>query len=88
MTVIIEIFTSPTCIYCPQAKKTVEEVVDEDITVVEHSAATPEGRKRAQEFGIQSVPTIFVSGPKTKEMIGFRGNPSKEGLLKAIATVK
>ena len=88
MTVIIEIFTSPTCIYCPAAKKIVEEVAGKDITVVEHSSATPEGRRRASEFGIQSVPTIFVSGPGTKEIIGFRGSPSKEGLLKAIAAVK
>ena len=89
MTAVIEIFTSPTCIYCPGAKKTVAEVTKDlkDIRVVEHNSATEEGRKRATEFGIQSVPTIFVSGPKTKEIIGFRGAPSKEGILKAIKTV-
>ena len=88
MTAIVEIFTSPTCIYCPSAKKIVGEIADEqNITVFEHSAATEEGRKRAAEFGIQSVPTIFVSGPKTKEILAFRGIPSKEKLIEAIQKV-
>lgn len=90
MAAVIEIFTSPTCVYCPSAKKLVAELAQEDkeIAVVEHSAATEEGRKRAQEFNIQSVPTIFVSGPATKEILGFRGTPSKEKLLDAIRKVK
>ena len=90
MTAIIEIFTSPTCIYCPGAKKIVAEVADEtaNVAVFEHSSATEEGRKRANEFGIQSVPTIFISGPKTKEIIGFRGITPKETLLKAVTKVK
>jgi len=86
---IIEIFTSPTCIYCPKAKEIVAEIAKEkpDVTVVEHSAATEEGRKRAQEFNIASVPTIFISGPKTKEILAFSGVPSKEKLIEAIYVV-
>ena len=89
MTAVVEIFTSPTCVYCPGAKKVVEEVTKDigDVYVIEHSASTEEGRKRANEFGIQSVPTIFVSGPKTKEILAFRGQPLAEKLREAISTV-
>lgn len=87
MTVVVEIFTSPTCVYCPGAKKVLEEVTkdSEDILVFEHSSATQEGRQRAQEFGISSVPTIFVSSPGNKEILAFQGIPSKNKLAEAIS---
>ena len=82
----IEIFTSPTCPHCPGALELAREVEREreDVEVVELSTLSEEGRTKAQEFGVMSVPTIFVKGPKHGEILGFRGAPSKERLIKAV----
>jgi len=87
---LIEIFTSPTCPYCPAAKALVDMVAkaQEDVTVVEHTPMTAEGRKRSKEFGITSVPTIHVSGEGSKEIVGVKGLPKKETLLKMIDEVR
>jgi len=82
----IEVFTSPTCPHCPHAAKLAYEVAKErdDVKVTELSTATPHGRRKAQQMEVMTVPTTFVTGPKSSQKIAFRGLPSRNGLLKAI----
>ena len=82
----IEVFTSPTCPFCPGAKKAVEEVAKErnDVSYSELNVATPEGSIKAREFEVFSVPTIFVRGPAVNEIMALKGIPSKEKLNELI----
>lgn len=82
----VEVFTSPTCPHCPSAKNLAKQVEKEreDIEVKELSTATDEGMKKAQHYGIMSVPTLLINGPAYSEPIGMRGTPSKQGLNKAV----
>lgn len=51
------LFTTPTCVNCKRVKLFLEqqsfptEIID---------ATTPEGSKKAQDAGIQSVPSVFL----------------------------
>ena len=82
----IEVYTSPTCPYCPSAVKLVNRVAKgrNDVKVSVVNTATSKGSRRAKKFGIMSVPTVLVTGPATNEIIGFRGTPSEKKLLEAI----
>ena len=81
----IEIFTRPGCRFCPSALALVRSVEKErdDVYVVEHNI-WGEGKTKAEEFGINAVPTIFVSGSGHNEILAFKGEPSKARLLEAI----
>ena len=79
----IELFTSPTCPHCPSAKELVRKVSKElKINAKEFSTATKEGSRKANSYGIMSVPTIIIKG--TKEVIGLRGTPSRERLIESL----
>ncbi len=80
----IEVFTSPTCPHCPHAKKAAFDFAGERdyVKVVESSTATSKGKKRADNFGVRSVPTLFITGPGTPDRIGFVGTPSQKQLEK------
>ena len=82
----IEVFTSPTCPHCHPALNLAKQIEKErdEVKVTELSTATPNGRRKAEQMGVMAVPTIFVKGPAYPENIGFKGLPSKKGLLKAI----
>ncbi|MEM3373916.1 MAG: thioredoxin family protein [Candidatus Woesearchaeota archaeon] len=82
----VEIFTSPTCPYCPHAVKLAKELLKErnDFKIVETSTGTYEGRKRAENFDVRSVPTLFITGPGTQERIGYVGVPSKNTFNKML----
>ena len=82
----IEVFTSPTCPHCHPALNLAKEIEKErdDVKVTEFSTATPQGRRKARQMEVTALPTIFVKGPSYPQNIGFRGLPSKKGLLKAI----
>lgn len=82
----IEVFTSPTCPHCHPALDLAKQIEKErdDVKVVELSTATPHGHRKAEQMGVMAVPTIFVRGPAYPQTIGFKGLPSKKGLLKAI----
>jgi len=56
----------------------------DDVKVTELSTATPHGYRKAKQLGVMALPTIFVKGPAYPQDIGFKGLPSKKGLLKAI----
>lgn len=75
----IEIYTSPTCPYCPAARRMLQKAVGiykEAINVTEVSVASPEGQKLALIYSIQATPTIVVDGD-----VKFRGPPPSESHL-------
>ncbi len=82
----IEIFTSPTCPFCPGAVKAAKELSKEreDFKIEETSTGTEKGRKRANSLDVRSVPTLFITGPGTEERIGYIGVPSKQALNKML----
>ena len=82
----IQVFTSPTCPHCHPALDLAKQIEKErdDVKVTELNTATPHGHRKAEQLGVMAVPTIFVKGPAYPQDIGFKGLPSKKGLLKAI----
>lgn len=60
--VVVKLFTSPTCPYCPKAAKVVEKVVSEEkVMAVELPVNTDRGMQEALKFGIRAVPAIVVN---------------------------
>ena len=87
----IELFTSPTCPYCPGAKKVAAQVTAElnnqkenSVEFEEYDTYTETGGSKASEYGIMAVPSIYVSGSAIKEKILFEGAPAKKDLLAAV----
>jgi len=82
MPVKVEVYTSPTCPYCPYATKLIHEVAPsfgDSLTVEEIDTWSPEGEKRAMNYNLMAVPTIVINGK-----VKFVGVPKKEDLEKAI----
>jgi len=82
----IEIFTSPTCPYCPNAVRVAKELSKEmpEIKILETNTGTEKGRKRAENNDVRSVPTLFITGDGYPERIGYIGAPSKDKLRKMV----
>ncbi len=80
MVVKIEVFTSPTCPYCPMAIEVVKEAKKEfgDAIDVEQVDIMVD-RERAIEYGLMAVPAIAMNG-----IVKFIGAPTKEELIEAI----
>jgi thioredoxin-like negative regulator of GroEL len=57
---------------------------DRDVKVTETSTYSQHGQKRAREFGVRSVPTLFITSTGNPERIGFVGVPSEKQLNKMI----
>lgn len=76
----IEVFYTPTCPYCPGAKKLVREVAPsfEGAVEVEEVNAWEE-QERVAKYGITGVPAIVIDGK-----LRFVGVPNREDLVKAI----
>jgi thioredoxin 1 len=75
----IEIYTSPTCPYCPAAIRMLQKAVDiyEDaIEVTKVDITTPSGQELASFYNIQATPTIVMNGE-----VKFRGPPPSQGIL-------
>ena len=77
MVLKVEVFTSPSCPYCPMAEQAVEEAKKEmgdamDVEVVNIMT----DRQRAIDYGIMAVPAIAING-----VVEFVGAPSKEELI-------
>ncbi|MDR2873679.1 MAG: MJ0307 family thioredoxin [Methanobrevibacter sp.] len=73
----IEVFTSPTCGYCPMAIDVVnqaKEKLQDKINVEIVNVATEV--QRAQDYGIMGVPAIAIDGN-----IEFVGAPTLDDLL-------
>lgn len=80
MVVKVEVFTSPSCPYCPMAVELVEEVKKEmpdNIEVEKIDIMTD--REKAIEYNLMAVPAIALNG-----LVKFVGAPSKEELVIAI----
>jgi len=77
MGIIIEIITSPNCVHSPKAVKLLTDLTKKmkGVIVKEVSVITPEGQVMAEEYEIESTPSIAINGrlvfeglPKKKEM--------------------
>jgi small redox-active disulfide protein 1 len=64
MEFLLELFTSPTCPYCPAAKRVAENVVKqmEGAILIERDVSLPENAEAAARYRIQGVPTLIVNG--------------------------
>lgn len=88
--VIVEVFTSPTCPHCPGAVKATKELftnhpdLKNDVQWKEMSTASPIGYKKAVSYGIQAVPTIIITNLNTNEHFGIVGVPSEKKYLEYI----
>ncbi|WP_054835509.1 MJ0307 family thioredoxin [Methanobrevibacter arboriphilus] len=74
----VEVFTSPSCPYCPMAEQVVEEAKNEiggDEMEVEVINIMTD-RQRAVDYGIMAVPAIAING-----VVEFVGAPSKNELM-------
>lgn len=89
MKTFIELFTSPTCPYCPAAKRVASESVGllrekgEEIELNIFDVSTSLGSIKANEYGITHVPTLVVYA-ETGQKILIEGSPAKESLQRAI----
>ncbi|WJI08847.1 thioredoxin [Methanobacterium sp. CWC-01] len=80
MVVKVEVFTSPSCPYCPMAVQVVEEVekqMPNDLEVEKIDIMVD--REKAIEYGLMAVPAIALNG-----VVRFVGAPNKDELLSAI----
>ncbi|GAA5818508.1 MAG: MJ0307 family thioredoxin [Methanobrevibacter sp. CfCl-M3] len=73
----VEVFTSPTCPYCPMAEEVVMKAKDQlkdemNVEVVN----IMEDKKRATDYGIMAVPAIAING-----VVEFVGAPTLDDLL-------
>ncbi len=59
--VMMKLFTSPTCPYCPKAEKVVSKVAKEEgVVALELPVNTDEGMREALKYGIRGVPALVV----------------------------
>jgi len=82
MTITIELFYSPVCPHCPRARETLLkalEKVDQKIRIDEVNVLSLDGLKRAEQYGVKTVPTIIIN--MKHKIVGI---PEKESLLKVI----
>ncbi len=80
MSVKIEVFTSPSCPYCPMAIEVVDAVkkeMQDDIEV--EKIDIMQDREKAIEYGLMAVPAVAING-----VVKFVGAPEKDDLKNAI----
>jgi len=82
MAIKIELFYSPICPHCPEAKRVLLEVLekfDQEFSINEVNVFSPEGFEKARRYDLLSVPAIVIeNGDK------IIGVPRKENLLRKI----
>lgn len=89
MKTIVELFTSPTCPYCPAAKQVASESVGslrekgEEIELNIFDVSTPIGSSKAREYGITHVPEMIIYADPAKKIL-IEGAASKEGFERAV----
>jgi len=84
MKVKIEIYTSPTCPYCPAALRMLQKAIDiygNTIEVTKIDISTPDGQELAAFYDVQATPTIIMNG-----IVKFRGETSESSLYDEIET--
>jgi small redox-active disulfide protein 1 len=64
MEILLELFTSPTCPYCPEAKRVVKSTAEamKDALLIERDVSEPQNADLARRYGIYSVPALVVNG--------------------------
>ena len=75
----IEIYTSPTCPYCPAALKMLKDAVkiyENALDVVNVNIITKEGQTLAAFYNVRATPTIVINNE-----VKFRGSPPSESIL-------
>ena len=75
----IEIYTSPTCPYCPAALRMLQKAIDiygDIIEVAKIDITSPEGQELAAFYEVQATPTIVING-----LVSYRGAPPSESNL-------
>ncbi len=80
---IVELYYSDTCRDCHQIRSIILEVLPKHMKFKEINISYPEGRSRASELNIMSVPTVAIDGD-----IVFVGRFSKNDFIKEIAIRK
>jgi len=82
MTLVVELFYSPTCPRCPKARETVIEVlgkVNRKVQFDEVNIFSPEGLEKAEKYGVMAVPAIIINS--RHKIVGI---PAKDRLLRLI----
>lgn len=82
MTVKIDLFYSPTCLYCPEARKIVLEIAEEfsgKVRVEEINILSSTGTEKLEKYSVKGVPTIVINS-KTK----ITGIPTTSQLREAV----
>jgi small redox-active disulfide protein 1 len=80
MVVKIEVFTSPSCPYCPMAVQLVDDVkkdMTDDVEIEKIDIMVDQ--EKAREYGLMAVPAIALNG-----VVRFVGAPGKEELVEAV----
>jgi len=80
---IVELYYSDTCHTCHQIRALLIENLPNNMKFKEINISYPEGKRRASELNIMSVPTVVIDGD-----VVFVGRVSKEELLKEISLKK
>jgi len=65
VTVTIELFYSPMCLYCPKARKIVTEIADEldgKVRVEEVNILSTAGMEKSEKYNVKGVPSIVING--------------------------
>ncbi len=75
----VELYYSDTCHNCHQVRAMIMELLPKTIKFKEINTSYPEGKKRAEELDIMSVPVVAIDG----EVI-LVGRISREELLREI----
>lgn len=79
----VELYYSDTCSTCHQVRALLIESLPKNIKFKEINISYPEGKQKASDLNIMSVPTVTIDGD-----IVFVGRVSKEELLKELSLGK
>ena len=75
----VELYYSDTCHNCHQVRALLMEILPKNMKFKEINTSYPEGKQRALELNIMSVPTVAIDGE-----VVFVGRISKEELITEI----
>jgi len=75
----VELYYSDTCHNCHQLRALIMEVLPKNIKFKEINISYPEGKQKAAELNIMSVPTVAIDGE-----VVLMGRVSREELLREI----
>jgi small redox-active disulfide protein 1 len=82
--ILIELFTSPTCPYCPRAKEIAEKIVRRmpGVILIERDVSEPENAAIARSYGIQGVPAMVIN-----RKYRILGVPREEQLMQYLSSL-